>query len=369
MTKVAFVHSVNVLGGAERMSEAIVLGLKDQDFEFALISPSQGSLSSAFGKHGCENLFFDFVQPSFRQPIRTLQAKRQCKQLLQDAGIDILHTGDLICTRSIIKAASDLNIPVICHIHFPLEEAFIAWVFKRFPKPAAFIFCSRELQEGTGTLLKKYCPQTAQYLVHNGVDINLFKPEPRVRKPDDTAVHIGIIANLQQRKGHDDFIAMAAEVVKTRQNVHFDIIGGDILQEPREPLLKQRVHDLGLSDYFTFHGQLSDVRAALHQLDIYVCASHQEAFPVSILEAMACQKAIVSTNVNGIPEMLVHQQNALLIEPHRPDQMAQAVLMLLDSPKLAEELSRNAVTEVHQKFALANYTTSICAIYQLDREK
>jgi len=364
MTKVAFVHSVNVLGGAERMSEAIVQGLQHQAFEFALISPTEGSLSKTFARYGCENLFFDFVQPSFRQPLKTLKAKQQFKTLLKNSAIDILHTGDLICTRSIIKAASELKVPVICHIHFPLEEAFVAWVFKRFPKPAAFIFCSRELQQGTGALLKKYCPDTEQYLVHNGVDTDVFTPQPKAAVPIDGKVHIGIIANLQQRKGHDDFIAMAAEVVKTHQDVHFDIIGGDILQEPREPLLKQRVQDLGLSDYFTFHGQLSDVRAALHKLDIYVCASHLEAFPVSILEAMACQKAIVSTNVNGIPEMLEHQQNALLIEPHRPDQMAQAVLLLLDSKELADELSQKALSLVGSKFSLIRYCQSISAVYK-----
>ena len=68
----------------------------------------------------------------------------------------------------------------------------------------------------------------------------------------------------------------------------FHIIGGDIMQEPREPLLKQLSKDLNIADKVVFHGQISDVKPILGNLDILVCASYEEAFPVSILEAMVC---------------------------------------------------------------------------------
>lgn len=363
MSNIAFVHSVNVLGGAERMSEALIKGLKDKGHRFSLISPSVGALSETFAAYGVQNHFLSFFQPSISQPFSTWKSNKHICSLLKEARIDLLHTGDLICTRSVIKAAYSLKIPVVCHIHFPLEEPFVAWVFKRLPAPQAFVFCSHELQADTGKLLAKYYPKTPQYMIHNGVNIDYFKPRLATTTEQKNLTHIGIVANLQERKGHEDFIDMAKDVVATHNNVHFDIIGGDILQAPREAILKQRIEALGLTSFFTFHGQLSDVRDAMNSLDIYVCASHQEAFPVSILEAMACQKTIVSTHVNGIPEMLRHEENALLVAPHKPQQIAKAVKRLLDNPLLAAKLSKQAREDVCQNFNLNRYCNLFENVY------
>ncbi|MDP5130299.1 MAG: glycosyltransferase, partial [Paraglaciecola sp.] len=272
MPNIAFVHSVNVLGGAERMSEAIIAGLQDKGYHFSLISPEPGALSETFAKYGAKNYFCPLFQPAIKHPILTWQHQRRCTELLTSAKIDVLHTGDLLCVRSFSRAASNGNIPLVCHVHFPVEAPFVAWVFNKMPAPAAFVFCSQELQNSSGPILAKYCPNTAQYVFHNGVNIDYFAPAPEFGQTTDMASlkHIGIVANLQFRKGHDDFIQMAKEVLKTHQNVHFDVIGGDILQEPREGILRQQIADLGIEQHFTFHGQLADVRDAIRKLDIYV---------------------------------------------------------------------------------------------------
>ena len=360
MPKIAFVHAVNVLGGAERMSEALIRGLTPEKYRFALISPEKGQLSDTF-QHLDSSLFFNsFHQPSIRSPFKSINNVFGWRHCLKSA--DIIHTGDLVSTRSLLWAAKLAAKPVLCHIHFPLEEPFVRWVFNFAPKPDMFVFCSNELQESTGPILKKYCKNARQVVIHNGVNTEIFKPLPRTEKATNVA-NIGIVANLQERKGHDDFIDMASQVYAIHPDVHFHIIGGDILQAPREPLLKQKVMEKGLQDVFTFHGQLPDVREALSKLDIYVCASHQEAFPVSILEAMACGKTIVSTNVNGIPEALQHEKNALLISPHSPDEMAEAVLRLIREPLLAQNLASQARSDVVNNFSLQRYCELFAECY------
>jgi glycosyltransferase involved in cell wall biosynthesis len=216
------------------------------------------------------------------------------------------------------------------------------------PKPDVCVFCSKDLENEVGTHLQTISPSSQLLTIHNGVNIERFSPTKREAGAD---LNVGIIANLQFRKGHDEFIHMASILVKNYDNIWFHVIGGDLLQEPREAILKKLAMELNVQDKVTFHGQVPDVLNELDALDIVVCASHQEAFPIAILEAMAMQKAIVSTNVNGIPEAVIDGQSGILTSPHHPIQLATAVSKLIDNPQLRQELATNARTRVVEMFS------------------
>jgi glycosyltransferase involved in cell wall biosynthesis len=136
----------------------------------------------------------------------------------------------------------------------------------------------------------------------------------------------------------------------------FHIIGGDILASPRQPLLIEKVNILGLAAFFTFHGQVQNVLPLLHSLDILVCASHEEAFPISILEAMSVGLPIVATNVNGIPEAIEHNESGLLVDPFAPDQLASAVEM--------SRIGFNARERVVHNFSKGAFKQKLSNIYK-----
>ena len=194
-------------------------------------------------------------------------------------------------------------------------------------------------------------PKSKLEVIHNGVDIDKFKPT--IAKND--IPQIGIVANLQERKGHKEFLEMTALIKDAGVNARFHVIGGDIMQAPREPILKSMASELNISELITFHGQVLDVRALVSELDILVCASYEEAFPVSILEAMAMRKAIVSTNVNGIPEAIVHGSSGLLVNPHSSEELATNVLKLIEGCELRESLAHNARARVQDNFSINAY--------------
>jgi glycosyltransferase involved in cell wall biosynthesis len=92
----------------------------------------------------------------------------------------------------------------------------------------------------------------------------------------------------------------------------------------------------------------ADVPGWLNEGDIFLNTTDVDNTPISVLEAMACGLCVVSTNAGGIPYLLEHEQNALLVPPNDPGAMAAAVHRLLTEPSLAQRLSRNARKKVEQ---------------------
>jgi glycosyltransferase involved in cell wall biosynthesis len=126
------------------------------------------------------------------------------------------------------------------------------------------------------------------------------------------------------------------------------------------------VNTLGLTACFTFHGQVKNVLPLLHSLDILVCASHEEAFPISILEAMSVGLPIVATNVNGIPEAIEHNESGLLVDPFSPEQLSGAVERLIKNPIEMTQMGNNARDRVIQHFSKSTFNKKLRTLYKYE---
>lgn len=362
---IAYVHSVSKIGGAEKVTLDMIKALSGSSHQLYLAIPEEGPLSHAALDIGATPEIFSISQPDLKRPIATVLNHLKWIQFLRKKKISLIHTGDLFVTRTLIFSANLLSIPIVCHVHFPIENPALNWIFKRYPACTYFIYCSHELHQSTSVKIKNILPNSYHHVLHNGVDTHLyakFKPTKRVLTQDH--INIGIIANLQERKGHFDFIETANILCQHHDNLRFHIIGGDIFGEAREPLLRARVEKLGLDKYIKFHGQVSNVRDYLNELDIFVCSSHEEAFPISILEAMSFELPIVSTNVNGIPEALTDGETGLLSPPKEPRLQALAIEKLINNPIFRTTLAQNARAEVERKFSLEIFSAKISALYK-----
>lgn len=347
MVNIAIVHSVAKIGGAERVSQMLLGNIDTKRFNCVLITPEQGPLTDWAKEMGISHTQIDLNQPGISNFFESIKQAFSLSRYLLKNKIDIVHTADPYCTRACVVGALLARAKVVSHFHFPFEKSHLAWLLRRLPKPSASVFCSQDLNDEVGTHLKELVPEMTLHTIHNGVDVERFCPTNRV---GSETLSIGIVANLQKRKGHDEFLEMASLLSKKYASLEFHIIGGDILEEPREHYLKSKAKDLEVDDIVTFHGQVSDVLALLDSLDIVVCASHKEAFPIAILEAMAMQKAIVSTDVNGIPEAIEDNVSGLLTSPFIPDELAQKVSLLIDDPAFRYQLAKNARNRVVEQF-------------------
>lgn len=360
---ILYVHNVAKIGGAERVTLDIIKGLP-AEYQPYLIAPEPGPLLVAAQELGAIVQPLAIYQPDLKKPVKTLQNHLNWYNYLKKNRIKLIHCGDLFVIRTLIWAANRLAIPIIAHVHFPIETPALWWIFRCKPKAIHFIYCSQELADAVKPRVDSILVSATHQTIHNGVDTEKYKKfEPKIGVLPAHKTNIGIVANLQERKGHLDFIEAASLVVLKHPNVHFHIIGGDVFGETRETLLKQRVAELNLTEFFTFHGQVNNVRDYLNELEIYVCASHVEAFPISILEAMAFALPIVSTNVNGIPEAIIHGENGLLCESRAPDRMAKQICRLLHDNVLPEKISNQARIDVVNKFSLEHFSGLIMCCY------
>ncbi len=181
-------------------------------------------------------------------------------------------------------------------------------------------------------------PTERVHVIPNGVDTDRFQPNPtaaaRLRHelsiPADAPV-AGIVAALRPEKNHALFLQTAALVRGKVPGAHFVIVGDG----PERSCVETNVAELGLGDCVHLVGSRSDIPAVLSMLDAFLLTSHNEANPVSILEAMSVGLPVVSTNVGSIAESVDHGATGYLSPPGSGPDLADSLITLFTEPQLA----------------------------------
>jgi glycosyltransferase involved in cell wall biosynthesis len=114
-----------------------------------------------------------------------------------------------------------------------------------------------------------------------------------------------------------------------------------------------------------FTGRRDDVPAVTAALDVAVLPSYREAQGLVILEAMALSRPVVATRVGGIPEMIEDGVSGLLVPPHDPGALADAVVRLLTDHPLADRIGRAGYATVRDRFGVERMVHAIEALYDV----
>ncbi|GAG65390.1 unnamed protein product, partial [marine sediment metagenome] len=119
------------------------------------------------------------------------------------------------------------------------------------------------------------------------------------------------------------------QVDRNVKNVELLIIGDG----PELRRLVSQTKELGIEDFVHFTGYVNNPRKYINLANFLVLPSISEEFGLVLLEAMKESKAVVATKVGGIPEVVKDGQTGILVKPKHSDQLAQAMLELLQDPK------------------------------------
>lgn len=169
------------------------------------------------------------------------------------------------------------------------------------------------------------------------------------------------VGGNMQRKGLQELIKAAPLVVKRRPDVKFYVVGRD----NNIPKMMQLCRQSGVETHFAFLGWLpnEEVRKLYLEASVFVMPSLSEAFGVAILEAMASGIPVVATRVGGIPELVEHGVNGLLIEPNNYEVLAEAILAVLEDANLAARLGRQGRITA-QRFGLEQMLKCTYRVYE-----
>ena len=162
----------------------------------------------------------------------------------------------------------------------------------------------------------------------------------------DNQVAVAIIGRLGIEKGHDFFLRCAADVVKTRPNAMFIVVGEGVERGNIEALVER----LGLQPFVKMLGHRDDMPEVYPAIDILSITSLREGLPNVLLEAMLHGIPAVATPVGGIPDVIRHGEDGFLAGSQEPGRYCEALDSLIGDPAL-----RVAMGERARERILKNY--------------
>lgn len=165
---------------------------------------------------------------------------------------------------------------------------------------------------------------------------------------------VGTVSRLSAKKAPEYFFRAASIVLKSYPDVKFVFVGGGEKRSEMEIL----VRDLGIEKNVRLLGDRPDVAKYLRMMDVFVLTSVAEEMPYVILEAMACSLPIVSTNVID-PALLKDRQSGILVPPRSAEEIARAVLKILEDDGLASRLGHEARGKVQEDYSLSRMVDSV----------
>jgi glycosyltransferase involved in cell wall biosynthesis len=209
------------------------------------------------------------------------------------------------------------------------------------------------------------------FTVYNGVDTRRFTPgrETQLHRAlgwEDDQIVVGMVANYWPYKRHVDFIRAAALIHERLPQSRFVLVGRD---EGTFNDVRCEIANHHLENVVTILPATDKPDQIYRAFDVCVSTSESEGLSNVLLEAMACGKPVVATNVGGNPEVVQHGITGLIAAPHAPGAIADHVMRLIADPALRARMGRHARRWVEQEFSIENTVRSYESVFLLLLEK
>jgi glycosyltransferase involved in cell wall biosynthesis len=213
-------------------------------------------------------------------------------------------------------------------------------------------------------------PPAKVCVIPNGVDTERFQPNPEAAARLRHELNIpaaapvcGIVAALRPEKNHELFLQAAALVRSQLPAAHFVIVGDG----PERPKIGGLITQLRLTGFVHLVGSRSDVPELLSLCDAFMLTSHNEANPVSILEAMSVGLPVVATNVGSVSESVAHGETGYLASAGSASELADRLMSIFTQPQLAARMGAAARKCVVERWSLEamvrGYEKLLCEIH------
>jgi glycosyltransferase involved in cell wall biosynthesis len=261
---------------------------------------------------------------------------------------DVIHLHGYGASTFGRLAAAMRHLPVVLHEHANLTDTpWFQKVADRLLAPYTDIALAVSQSTAEFVTRARLVPPERTKVVYLGVPLEDFS---RVRSPAEVAearsalglpadiFSIGTVTRLMPSKGNEYLVEAARTVLDRLPSARITIVGEGELQ----PSLEARAAELRLGDRLVFAGFRRDVAQVLAALDLVVFPSLWEGTPLTVLEALAMGKPIVSTDADGLRDVLRNGQDAVIVPRRDAAALADAIVALAGNPAERTRLAGNA---------------------------
>jgi glycosyltransferase involved in cell wall biosynthesis len=295
-----------------------------------------------------------------------LSAAWRLSRIVKRLKPDIVHAHDAHGTAMAALALS-LGSPtpapaliVSRRVDFHLRaNSFSRWKHRQVD---CFIAASEAIRK---ILVADGVPPERTTTVHEGIDVDHVLAAPPVDihatfwLPRHAPV-VGNVAALVPHKGHRHLVEAARLVIRQLPDTRFLILGeGD-----QRPQLERAVRDHHLEKHVLIPGFRLDVLGCMKGFDLFAMSSITEGLGTSLLDAMACSRAIVATRAGGIPEIVEDGRTGVLVPPRDHTAMAREIVRLLRDDDSRRRLGEAGLARVIQHFTVERMVAETAAVYQ-----
>ena len=324
--------------------------------------PGYAVLAARAGVAGAEIIGVDDTGPFDRNVVR------ECIRVCRERNVDIWHAHDYKSNALgwLVRMFHPMQLVTTAHgwVKFtsrtPLYYCVDRFCMKRYEQ---VICVSQDLY---GRCVNSGIHADRLSVIDNAIVVDDYNPAPPAAADRDhfgvggDHTILGACGRLSEEKGFDLLISVVGRLVRSGHNVCLLIAGDGHLKEG----LQQQIDEQNLQNNVRLVGFLKDPRELYRAIDIFVLSSLREGLPNVVLEAMASQRTVVTTNVNGIPRLVADGRNGIVVNCGDEDQLYRGIRKCLDAPAQSAALAAAGRQTVENDFCFARRMEKIVGVYR-----
>ena len=359
------------IGGAQDNTLLTVERTDTERFSNMLVSSAGGSFLKRARQLGDRLVLIDSLKREI-SPINDLRAFLSLVSFFKETRPDIVHThGSKAGILGRFAAHTVSGCKVIHTVHsfpfFPGISRLRLYLYLFLERVAArltdrLVFVS-EKQAQRAAALGIAAPGGWE-VIRSGIDFDPIVPASGDKIRDELDIPagtpiIGSVGRLFPQKAPELFLEAARSIRDTGRSVRFLYAGDGPLRSEMESLIDR----YNMTDCFHLLGWRRDIPNIIDALDIFVISSRWEGVGRALTEALAQGKAVVATDVDGVPELVENSKTGLLVPPDDSVALASAIERLLEDRQLADEIGKNGRNRVREEFSADEMISRLMSLY------
>jgi glycosyltransferase involved in cell wall biosynthesis len=356
----------------------LITGMKDESEASSDFIVNQLGLKPHYIKHMYRSL----------HPLKDRKSLQEIRQIIRDFKPDIVHTHASKSGAVGRYAAIKENVPIIIHTFHghifhsyfnSLSTKIFLFIERYLAKRSTKIIAISKIQKAELCHQFKIAPEDKFEVIPLGFDLDRFQKNIEQKRAKfrtlyqlaENQVAIGIIGRLVPIKNHTLFVKSIKRLSEiTNQKFRALIIGDG---EEREAIIELcqnenlpfTLHtEANHNQLITFTSWIMEMDMATAGLDIIALTSLNEGTPVSLIEASAAGKPIVSTNVGGIEDVVKKDENAFVVERDDIEGFAQKLKLLVEDESLRKQMGENGVKHAFSEFSYTKLVENMRQLYK-----